>query len=467
MMVRNNELTEQLKQLISRQGFLPYKAMQLVREGADATVMSEDGQTLLHSIVKYGRQLPDFFNVIKELAENYVNVDILNEHGKTPLEVLINTPFYSHNRVILLMLLGANSRVKNKEGYTALSLLLYSARLINDQYFVGAVVDVTTLMAIFCDNRAMVERLCRQHPKTINDKHPLGIIPAQLARDEGHLHLALLLEYPEEIKYYQNYSDDGIKQVVRQVNIHRPSDFKAFSMPTHPAAGKLMLRVALFSGEKYDNPEGIMRLINAGCQRVFSFDHEKYSEISPERLLCLLLASDTIPFGYEAELLSHKHLIAETLEKVAKNDPYGVGLQLLKEAVNVENALGWLIHESRGLRASTTYQRIQNEIKVREEAKKSALLSDQLLIAVQTSDWSKAADCIQAGASKEQAYEWAEQQEEPRKFDCMDFLFEMGKNGSLAALVDAQRKREGFLGRSSTKRNEEKPEPSTSYQFEL
>jgi len=129
--IKNNNGDTPLQALIKTNDYSIFDAIFLVQLGANAHVQDNQGNTLLHILVKKMPKDREFYlNQIKQLvkilgAHNIkMNIDIKNESGNTPLQTLISTQDFLIDDAMYLVELGADPTVQNSEGYTLLHILV-------------------------------------------------------------------------------------------------------------------------------------------------------------------------------------------------------------------------------------------------------------------------------------------------------------------------------------------------------
>ncbi|XP_045461461.1 putative ankyrin repeat protein RF_0381 [Harmonia axyridis] len=95
----------------------------LLREGADVTVIDDEGNTLLH-LVAAMRESPDKQEILKMILKKMLNVNAKNKDGLTPLLVLCKSGDLSLIHYCLLLRAGADVMATDSSGCTPLHFVV-------------------------------------------------------------------------------------------------------------------------------------------------------------------------------------------------------------------------------------------------------------------------------------------------------------------------------------------------------
>lgn len=140
MRPRNKEQTDKLSELMKSPTYAILDALKLIRLGADPDTKDLNGHSLVHQCVINGvRKNRDY---LSELIKTYnANVDAANSEGLTPLQVCLNDSRFSSSSAMMLVSLGANPNVKNKDGNSLLQLLT-CGKVIDQKRFDGYIKEL-------------------------------------------------------------------------------------------------------------------------------------------------------------------------------------------------------------------------------------------------------------------------------------------------------------------------------------
>lgn len=137
----NSIVTQQLQTLINKR-FSSADAMELVKNNADPDVKNEDGDALIHLLIKYNIYYQDNHNndAIHKLVHHYgANINIQNNRGETPLEILLDCCGFKTTDALFLVENGANPNTVNSQGDPLLHLLVIYNSYSRDSHNADAI----------------------------------------------------------------------------------------------------------------------------------------------------------------------------------------------------------------------------------------------------------------------------------------------------------------------------------------
>ena len=167
-MFREDIQTMRLKALINS-NFINQEAFDLVKAGANPNVKNQEGDSLLHLLVKYNAFYRDSHNnlYIRALVNHY-NADInqKNAAGMTPLQCLLCDIGFLTKDAMFLVRLGADPNSKNLEGDSLLHLLTKFNDFYRDDH-----------------NNIAIDELVQKHKADINIVNLRGKTPLECMLD--------------------------------------------------------------------------------------------------------------------------------------------------------------------------------------------------------------------------------------------------------------------------------------------